>query len=273
MKSPVNAESLPPAMILCGGMGTRLRDVTELLPKPLVPIGGFPIVWHIMKCYAAFGVKRFILCLGYKHEEFVDFFLNYRSRMNDVTVSLGNKPSLEIHGEGGDEDWQVTLANTGLESKTASRIRLAAKYLKDEDQDFFLTYGDGLADLNMRELLDFHLNHGRVLSCSAVQPAARFGELALQGARVLRFEEKPTHAQGYINGGFMLAKKSMIAKYISADEDQFFESQPIDKIVRDGEMQAYRHEGFWQCMDNPREYQLLNELWRKGQAPWTRYWK
>ncbi|NMA44040.1 MAG: glucose-1-phosphate cytidylyltransferase [Oligosphaeraceae bacterium] len=259
-------------MILCGGMGTRLRDVTELLPKPLVPIGEFPIVWHIMKCYAAFGIKRFILCLGYKREEFIDYFLNYRSRVNDVTVSLGGEQSLEIHGEAGNEDWQVTLANTGLETKTGGRIRKAAKYLNAEDHDFFLTYGDGVADLNMRKLFDFHLSHGKMLSCSAVQPAARFGELALQGNRVLRFEEKPAHAQGYINGGFMVAKKSMIEKYISATEDQFFESQPIDKIVKDGEMQAYRHEGFWQCMDNPREYQLLNELWRQGQAPWTKYW-
>ncbi len=272
MRANTIISDMPPVMILCGGKGTRLRDVTELLPKPLVPIGEYPIVWHVMKSYAAFGVKRFILCLGYKREEFVDYFLNYRSRVNDITVHLGNHGSIEIHANDHHEDWQVTLANTGLETMTGGRILRAGKYLQPQDEDFFLTYGDGVADLNVAEELDFHRRHQKLLTCTAVHPAARFGELQLADDQVLRFEEKPAQVDGYINGGFMVLKKVFLQKYLLENNDQFFEMEPMRKAVHDGQMIAFRHEGFWQCMDNPREYQLLNELWQKGQAPWTKYW-
>jgi len=272
MKTKAKTAELPPAMILCGGQGTRLRDVTELLPKPLVPIGEYPIVWHVMKTYAAFGVKRFILCLGYKREEFVDYFLNYRSRVNDITVHLAEHGSVQIHADEQCEDWQVTLANTGLDTMTGGRILRAAKYLQSDDQDFFLTYGDGLADLDIADELQFHRQKQKLLTCAAVQPAARFGELYIEQDTVCSFNEKPAQTDGYINGGFMILKREFLKKYLSTKKDQFLEQEPIRKAVQERQMIAYRHEGFWQCMDNPREYQLLNELWKKKQAPWTKFW-
>lgn len=263
---------MPPAMILCGGQGTRLREVTEVLPKPLVPIGEHPIVWHIMKSYAAFGVNRFILCLGYKREEFIDYFLNYHNRVNDITVNLGENNSVKIHAKDHYENWQVTLANTGMETKTGGRVVLASKYLEDDDEDFFLTYGDGVADLDVLKELEFHRQKKKLLTCIAVHPAARFGELVLDGEQVLRFAEKPAHSAGYINGGFMVMNKRFIGTYLAGKKDRFLEMEPMDEVVRDGQMVAFRHSGFWQCMDNPREYQLLNELWKKDKAPWTKYW-
>ena len=264
---------MPPVMILCGGRGTRLREVTELLPKPMVPIGELPIVWHIMKSYAAFGCRRFILCLGYKREEFVDFFLNYRARTADITLTLGNQPKMTFHGSEDEADWEVTLAGTGEDTKTGGRVLRASRYLKPEDREFFLTYGDGVADIDIAELYRTHKQGGKLLTISAVHPEGRFGELALDGNTVRNFAEKPLRRPGYINGGFMVADRQIISRYLEKLPDCFFEAEPMGAIAADNEMQAYCHEGFWQCMDNPREYNLLNELWSSGDAPWAKFWK
>ena len=264
---------MPPVMILCGGRGTRLREVTELLPKPMVPIGGLPIIWHIMKSYAAFGVRRFILCLGYKREEFVDFFLNYRARTSDITLTLGNEPQLTFHRDDDEADWQVTLAGTGEDTMTGHRVLKAARYLLPEDENFFLTYGDGVADINIRELYKSHLDAGKLLTISAVHPEGRFGELELDGDTVLSFAEKPLRRAGFINGGYMVANRRVVSDYLADKPDCFFEASPMANIAADGEMRIFRHEGFWQCMDNPREYKMLNDLWASGEPPWARYWK
>lgn len=262
-----------PLMILCGGQGTRLRDVTELLPKPMVAIGEQPIVWHIMKSYAAFGVRRFILCLGYKKEAFVDYFMNYHLRTADATIKLGHTPDITFHGESEESDWEVTLAGTGLDSMTGYRVFKAAKYLREDDENFFLTYGDGLSNVNINDLYRTHLENGRMITISAVHPEARFGKLQLKGDLVSGFEEKPPKGDGYINGGFMAVKREFVKKYLLDDEQLFLERSPLQNAAKDGDMAVYRHEGFWQCMDNQREYTLLNELWKSGQAPWTKYWK
>ena len=215
-----NAKEMPPAMILCGGKGTRLRDVTELLPKPMVPIGNHPVLWHIMRSYSAFGIKRFILCLGYKKETFVDYFLNFSARENDVTIKLGQTPEMIFHGKREEEDWEVTLADTGLESCTATRIRIASKYLKPKDKKFFLTYGDGVADVDMKKLLENHNSSGRLLTVSAVHPEGRFGEIHFRKDGSIRFDEKPIRSAGFINGGFMVVDKLAIEKGISFKEDK-----------------------------------------------------
>ena len=264
---------MPPVMILCGGKGTRLRDVTELLPKPMVPIGEQPILWHIMKSYAAFGCRRFILCLGYKREAFVDYFMNYHFRASDATITLGHSPKIRFHERVPEEDWEITLAGTGLETGTGGRVFRAAKYLKPTDRDFFLTYGDGVADVDIAALLKTHRAARRASTVTAVHPAARFGEMVAEGDRIVRFEEKPAVAQGYINGGFMVVARGFLEKYLSDDPDMFFERDPMRNAASAGDMTIYRHEGFWQCVDTSREYRLLNELWAKGAAPWTRHWK
>ncbi|MCI5778589.1 MAG: glucose-1-phosphate cytidylyltransferase [Lentisphaeria bacterium] len=265
--------SKPALMILCGGKGTRLRDVTELLPKPMVPIGEQPIVWHIMKTYAAFGVRRFILCLGYKREAFVDYFMNYHMRISDATITLGHHPEIQFHGETPESDWQVTLAGTGLETMTGGRVARAAKYLLPEEENFFLTYGDGLSDVDIDALYRHHLDNGKLLTITAVHPEARFGEMVLDGAEVRGFQEKPAQTQGYINGGFMVVNRKFVSRYLATDEDLFLEREPMTDCAADGEMGVFRHEGFWQCMDNQREYNLLNAMWARGNAPWTKFWK
>ena len=264
---------MPPVMILCGGKGTRLQEVTELLPKPMVQIGEQPIIWHIMRTYAAFGVRRFILCLGYKREAFIDFFVNYHLRVSDATITLGHDPQIDFHDDVAEADWQVTLAATGLETKTAGRIARAAKYLSPADQDFFLTYGDGVSDVDIMACLQEHRRHCVLATITAVHPAARFGEMLIQDGVVTRFDEKPSKPQGYINGGVMVMRREFIEKYISAERDEFLESGPLVSAVANRDVRAFYHEGFWQCMDTPREFTLLNQLWNQGRAPWTKFWR
>ena len=266
-------KKMPPAMILCGGKGTRLREVTELLPKPMVPIGDQPILWHIMKSYSAFGVDRFILCLGYKKECFIDYFVNYHLHTCDATIKLGTSPQIAFHGELEEANWQVTLAGTGVETMTGGRILAASKYLAPDDEEFFLTYGDGVADINIDALYQQHKEQDKLVTLTATHPEARFGELVLDGNDLRKFDEKPAQSEGYINGGFMVIKKDFVSKYLAGRPDDFFERAPMQNAVADGNVQVYRHDGFWQCMDNPREYTLLNSLWENGNAPWTKYWK
>lgn len=266
-------DEMPPVMILCGGKGTRLRDVTELLPKPMVSVGEQPIVWHIMKTYASFGVRRFILCLGYKREAFIDYFMNYHLRTADATIRLGHEPEITFHGEPEEADWEVTLAGTGVETMTGGRVFRASKYLKKNDENFFLTYGDGLSDVDIKALYAHHLAGGKLLTLTAVHPEARFGEMVLEGESVRGFEEKPAQAGGYINGGFMVLNRGFIAKYLDGKEDVFLERTPMERCAAEGNMGVFRHEGFWQCMDNQREYNMLNAMWERGNAPWTKFWK
>lgn len=270
---PEPDQSMPPVMILCGGQGSRLRDVTELLPKPMVPIGPKPIVWHIMKGYAAYGCKRFILCLGYKREAFIDYFLNYHARSTDITVRLGKQQDITYHGSHGEEDWEVTLADTGDSTMTGGRVGRAMKYLGPDDDTFFLTYGDAVTDIDFAKLLAFHRSSGQTLTISAVHPAGRFGELGIDPAgSVTRFHEKPNTEQGFINGGFMVADRDKLAPYVNTDESLIFEAKCMPEIQRAQQMAAYQHEGFWQCMDHAREHTLLNQMWTRGDVPWAKVW-
>jgi glucose-1-phosphate cytidylyltransferase len=272
MKQQRRLRNMPPAMILCGGMGTRLRDVTESLPKPMVPIGPQPIIWHIMKSFAAHGVRRFILCLGYKRECFIDFFLNYTARATDLTIKLGQRGNVIYHGGHHEDNWEVTLVDTGLKTMTGGRVARATKYLRPTDQDFFLTYGDGLSDIDISALLSLHRQQRRAITISAVHPVGRFGELTIQGNTVTGFVEKPPMESGLINGGFMVLKKQFAARYLDTDASLVLEKSPMMLAAKNQDMAAYVHRGFWQCMDTLREHQLLNELWESGHAPWAATW-
>jgi glucose-1-phosphate cytidylyltransferase len=251
-------------VILCGGLGTRLREETEFRPKPMVPVGPRPMLWHIMKFYAHYGFKEFILCLGYKGDVIKDYFHNYQWYSNDVTLRLGPVPEIAYHSQHSEEDWQVTLIDTGQTTMTGGRVRRALDHIPDDE--FLLTYGDGLCDVPVPELIKFHRAHGGLATLTAVRPSGRFGELTLAGESVTSFREKPDSEVGYINGGFFVLNKK-IGKYLREDRD-IFEFDVLPKVAQDGKLRAFRHDGFWQCMDNPREVDLLNKLWNEGAAPW-----
>ncbi|MCL2449945.1 MAG: glucose-1-phosphate cytidylyltransferase [Polyangiaceae bacterium] len=254
-------------VILCGGMGTRIRDANEQIPKPLLPIGGRPIVWHIMKGYAAHGFKDFVLCLGYKSWLFKEFFLNYRAMGSDLIFDLGSPGAVEYVG-GTVEDWRVTLAETGEASMTGGRVGAVRHYLEGASE-FLLTYGDGVSDVNVAKLLAFHRAHGHIATVTAVRPPARFGELEIgERGRVLEFNEKPQASQGFINGGFFVLDARRFWDYLPGEKSTVLEAAPLQRLARDGELVAFEHTGFWQPMDTFREYQLLNEMWSTGCAPW-----
>jgi len=254
-------------IILCGGKGTRLREETEYRPKPMVPIGNRPILWHIMKTYANYGHKEFILCLGYKGEMIKDYFRNYLWNTCDVTVALGQRDGLEIHGSHGEEDWAVTLADTGEDSMTAYRLKLVEKYLGDE-QTFLLTYGDGVGDIDIPASVQHHSINNKICTLTAVHPPGRFGELSLGGdGTVHGFNEKPQTESGFINGGYMVCDRRLF-DYLPDDPSMMLEQDPMKNLVRDNELDAYKHEGFWQPMDTFQEYNLLNKLWVDQKAPW-----
>jgi len=267
---------MPPAMILCGGQGSRLRDVSELLAKPMVPVGPQPILWHIMKIYAAYGVRRFILCLGYKRESIIDYSVNYRARSSDLTVKLGRNGGITFHGDFlDDEDWEVTLADTGEGAMTGARVLRASRYLRESDREFFLTYGDGVADVDVGALLDFHRSHRQSITVTAVHPAGRFGEITVDGNRIIGFHEKPQTESGLINGGFLVLDRGFVDRYLppaATGEHTILEEAPMRRAAAEADMAAWVHAGFWQCMDTPREHHLLNQLWDSGSAPWTRAW-
>jgi glucose-1-phosphate cytidylyltransferase len=253
-------------VILCGGQGSRLREETEVRPKPMVEIGGRPILWHIMKIYSAFGLKDFVLCLGYKGNVIKNFFLDYEARVNDFTVKLGNRRSIEYHSGHDEEGWNVTLAETGESAMTGARLFRAGKYLGDET--FCLTYGDGLGDIDVKELISFHRNHGRIGTVTGVRPPGRFGELLSDGDKVATFAEKPQVTEGMINGGFFVFERAFIDRYLRDSDDLMLEEEPLRRLAEDGELMIWRHEGFWQPMDTFREWKLLDEMWSKGGAPW-----
>lgn len=253
-------------VILAGGFGTRLAEETVVRPKPMVEIGGQPILWHIMKIYASQGFNEFIIGLGYKGDVIKDYFLNYRYRASSLTVQLssGDVVVRDSHSE----DWTVHLYDTGRYTQTGGRVKRVAQFIGKEP--FMLTYGDGVADVDIKQLLDFHRSHGRLATVTAVRPSARFGSIDFEGDRVIRFEEKPQVDEGWINGGFFVLEPG-VADYIEGD-DTLFEKGPMERLAGDAKLMAYKHEGFWHCMDTLRDVRMLESLWESGQAPW-KVWK
>jgi glucose-1-phosphate cytidylyltransferase len=255
-----------PVVILCGGMGMRLKEETEFRPKPLVEIGDRPILWHIMQSYAVDGFERFVLCLGFRGDAIKNYFVNYHLTTGDVEVTLGGKPKVRVLGDEFSENWQITLADTGLKTMTGARIKRIQKYI---DTDYFmLTYGDAVSDVDVSGLCDFHRRHGRIGTVTGVRPPSRFGELEVDQGTVTCFAEKPVQA-GLINGGFFVFDRR-IFDYVSAQENCVFEQEPLEKLASDGELMVYQHDGFWQCMDTMRDVMLLRALEETGERPWLR---
>jgi len=249
-------------VILAGGFGTRLSEYTESIPKPMVTVGGKPILWHIMKAYANFGHKDFYLALGYKAEVIKKYFLHYRGLNEDFTVNLENG-IIDSH-QTDDIDWGVTLVHTGLDSMTGGRVKRMQSFIGDEP--FLLTYGDGLADIDINVLIEFHRSHGKMVTVSAVHPVARFGELDIKEDRVVSFQEKPQTTQGWINGGYFVIEPEFF-DLIEGDLT-ILERTPLEKAAEMGELMAYRHDGFWQCMDTKRDRDSLEEMWQAGKPLW-----
>lgn len=258
-------------VILCGGKGTRLREETEFRPKPMVPIGNRPILWHIMKIYAHHGHKDFILCLGYKGDMIRDYFRNYLWHTCDATLSLGQASAVRFHDRHDEEDWTVTLADTGENAMTAYRVRQIQRYIGD-DRNFLLTYGDGVGDVDINASITQHENSGALCTLTAVHPPGRFGELGLSSRSVVEsFNEKPQAEGGFINGGFMVCSRGLFA-YLPNDPSVMLEQAPLKTLAVEGRLGAHIHAGFWQPMDTYQEFTLLNKLWDGGRAPW-KVWK
>ncbi len=255
-----------PVVILCGGMGTRLREASEKLPKPLVDIGGRPILWHIMKTYSHYGFRRFVLCLGYKGDQIRRYFLDYREHQDDFTLDLRADAAPRWCGSQASEDWEITFAGTGLHTGTGARVKRAEQYI-DSDV-FMLTYGDGIGTVDLDSLVQTHLQGGRVGTVTAVHPQSRYGEMHVEGDRVSEFNEKPTLATGWVNGGFFMFDRVMLDKYLDNEPELLLEQQPLQRMAADGELSLHQHEGFWKGMDTFRDWTELNNLWDTGQAPW-----
>jgi glucose-1-phosphate cytidylyltransferase len=253
-------------VILCGGQGTRLREETEFRPKPLVDIGGRPILLHIMKRYAHYGFDEFVLCLGYKGDMIKEHFLNYEAMNHDFTVQLGAKREIQYHGRHDEDGLTVTLADTGLESMTGSRLKRVERYARNET--CMVTYGDGLSDVDIKALLAFHRAHGKLATVTTHRPISRFGVLEMDGQNsVASFSEKP-QLDGWVNIGYFVFEPGVF-DYLDADPSCVLEQVPLQKLARDGQLMAFRHHGFFYAMDTYREFKYLNELWASGTAPWT----
>lgn len=252
-------------VILCGGLGTRLREETEYRPKPMVNIGNRPILWHIMKIYAKYGHKEFILSLGYKGEMIKEYFYHYEIMNNDVTLELGHPEKICIHQCHEENGWQVTLADTGEKALKGARLKKVEKYITGDE--FMMTYGDGVADIDITALLVFHRSHGKLATVTGINPASRFGELKIKGERVEAFCEKPEAGSGLISGGFFVFNKG-IFDYLSTDDNCDLEIGPLEKIAREGQLMVYKHTGSWACMDTLRDMDYLNKLWEENKAFW-----
>ena len=252
-----------PAVILAGGLGTRIREETEFKPKPMVEIGGRPVLWHIMKHLSFYGVNRFVICLGYKGDVIRDYFLNYRARNNDFTVQLGSGSDISFHSDHQESEWTVTVAETGALTNTGGRVLKIEKYIKGEK--FLCTYGDGLSDINIQDLNSFQASNNRIATITAVRPLSRFGILDINTKdSVTSFKEKP-QTENWINGGFFIFKPE-IFNYLNPGI--VLENEPLQKLASENELAAFRHEGFWQPMDTFRESKMLNDMWDSGNAPW-----
>ncbi len=250
-------------VILAGGLGTRLAEETDIRPKPMVQIGERPMLWHIMKIYSAYGFNEFIVCLGYKGYMIKEYFFNYRLHMADVTIDIHNG-SIETH-QNYAEPWKITLVETGSATMTGGRLKRIRPYL-DDDEDFCLTYGDGVADVNISDLVEFHKKQGRLATVTAVQPAGRFGTLDLDNSKVTQFVEKPRGDGGWINAGFFVLNPAVL-DYVEGD-GTVWEQDPIRRLANAGQLSAYQHTGFWQAMDTLREKQMLETMWNENAAPW-----
>jgi glucose-1-phosphate cytidylyltransferase len=263
-----------PVVILCGGMGTRLREATgESLPKPMVDIGGKPVLWHIMKTYAHHGHRRFVLALGYKSDVIKRYFLEYRLQASDFTLRLSADEAPEIHGTVEvPEEWEVTFVETGLTTATAGRLHRVAGHLVDAPR-FMLTYGDGVSDVDITALLRNHERAGRLASVTAVHPSSRYGEMRvdLASGSVVEFAEKPTDTAGWINAGYFVFERSVLDAYVESDPEVMLETGPLQGLTKDGQLSLFCHEGFWMGMDTYRDWTELNQLWDRGRAPW-RVW-
>jgi glucose-1-phosphate cytidylyltransferase len=255
-------------VVLCGGQGTRLREETEFRPKPMVEIGGRPILWHIMKLYAHHGFNEFVLCLGYRGNTIKDYFLSYEALSNDFTINLGHRGSIRYHNTHPEQDFQVTLADTGLDTMTGGRIRRIQRYIPDDT--FMMTYGDGVGNIDITGLLDFHYSHGRTATVTAIQPFSKFGVMRVDGGgNVTGFQEKP-QAEGWVSAGFFVFQRR-IFDFLENDET-ILEQKPMERLAEDGQLMHYKHTGEFYAMDTYREYKALNELWASGKAKW-KVWK
>ena len=256
-------------VILCGGKGSRLKEETEYRPKPMLPIGNKPILWHIMKTYSLHGHKDFILCLGYKGEIIKSWFRNFQWMISDVQIELGNESKTKFFSHEEELDWKITLAETGLETMTGGRIKSIQKYIGDDEQ-FLITYGDGVADIDISESIDFHNKSKKPLTLSGVRPPGRWGELQIEENEVKHFYEKPQTSTGFINGGYFVANKE-IFDYLDDDPQLVFEEGPLNYLSNNGLLGCYPHYGFWHPMDTYKEYLLLNKMWNNGNAKWKKW--
>lgn len=251
------------AVILAGGLGTRLSEETHLKPKPMVEIGSQPILWHIMKMYSHHGIDDFVVCCGYKSYIIKEYFINYAAHMSDLTVDLSNN-AITVH-QNMAEPWRITLVETGANTLTGGRLKRVKDHV-DPGEPFCFTYGDGVSDIDISKLIAFHRNHGKLATVTAVEPAGRYGALQMDGSEVLRFTEKPAEGAGWINGGFFVLSPKVF-DYIDGDQTSW-EVGPLDRIAEEGQLQAYKHKGFWQPMDTLRDKNLLEQLWNSNRAPW-----
>lgn len=251
-------------LILAGGYGSRLGNITENIPKPMVTIGGKPILWHIMKIYSHFGFNEFVILLGYQGVKIKEYFFHYHIMNNDFTINLADN-SLSYGDKNNVENWRVTLVDTGIDTLKGGRIKRAEPYLEGDID--MLTYGDGVADINIKELLEFHKSHGKLLTLTGVRPPSRFGELVIKDRRVLSFEEKPQISSGLINGGFMVFNNQLLS-YLTPDKSCDFEFGVLEDLAKQGEIMVYNHHGFWECVDTERDLNHLNKLWNENKASW-----
>ena len=252
-------------VILCGGQGARMREETEYRPKPMVEVGSRPLLWHIMRLFGHHGLNKFVLCLGYKGSMIKEYFLNYEAMTSDCTVSVGGRRQIWCHGTGESVDFEVTLADTGVDAFTGARLRKVARYIQGDT--FLLTYGDGLSDIDISKLIAFHEGHGKLATVTTVQPSSRFGITTIDSqSRVTGFSEKPK-VEGWVSAGFFVFSRKVL-DYIDAGERVALETDPLERLAADGQLMAYQHDGFFFAVDTYRDYQQVNELWTTGHAPW-----
>ncbi len=250
------------AVILAGGYGTRISEETHLRPKPMVEIGGRPVLWHIMKTYSHYGINEFIICLGYKGYVIKEYFANYFLHMSDVTIDF-NDNSMEVHNNKA-EPWKVTLVDTGQSTMTGGRLKRVKDYVGDDD--FCFTYGDGVSDVNIQSLIEFHQSNKRLVTLTATQPPGRFGTLDIEKNKIIRFEEKPESGAGWINGGYFVMSPKVLD--LITDDETVWEQEPLEHLVKEGQVSSFIHNGFWQSMDTLRDKNYLDGLWKDGKAPW-----